>query len=429
MNKEIDLEKKIKELDNIVYKVGQSAQAVHMLTEPQVFYDDTHKQALGYQNPFYLKKAQRINPTLYDGVVISKKHDVISVVYEEETLILEEEIRSKMLAKQNDLISKEKKINISPINYSELNKLFEDFGKRFVPQMKLSTEQSFWLPLSNPKSEQLNVTQTQSDKVVKVRTTSDAITKGSWGFEHTKQVFKEEVIPFINSLRASFKYFENGLHIKLNEVKMVFNQMKDVVEQCYVDKRYFDIKKKELSFDNDRLLNHIICQDVMTIVMHAESVPVNVLHANSECLMHDNLEIERLKQENDHLFELLLSQDIVHICVNSLASRNDCCEMQQGFIHEYNENLMLKAELAKKEYMVEKKFFDEVVLRCSRLENRRANLELKLQYQKESFLNNRSLNNQNAPEISEFFKINKWQAKLVAKDVSIANLRKHIESL
>ncbi|GJZ20746.1 retrovirus-related pol polyprotein from transposon TNT 1-94 [Tanacetum coccineum] len=93
MDKEIDLEKKIKELDNIVYKVGQSAQTVYMLTKPQVFYDDTHKQAIRYQNPFYLKKAQWIKPTLYDGIVISKKHDVIFVVDEEETLLLEEECR------------------------------------------------------------------------------------------------------------------------------------------------------------------------------------------------------------------------------------------------------------------------------------------------------------------------------------------------
>ncbi|GKA40784.1 hypothetical protein Tco_0733377 [Tanacetum coccineum] len=79
--------------------------------------------------------------------------------------------------------------------------------------------------------------------------------------------------------------------------------------------------------------------------------------------------------------------------------------------------------------MVEKNFFDEVVFRCSRLKNRRANLELKLQHQKESFLNNRSFNNQNAPEILDFSKINEWQAKLDAKDASITNLRKHIESL
>ncbi|GJU29127.1 retrovirus-related pol polyprotein from transposon TNT 1-94 [Tanacetum coccineum] len=121
MDKEIDLEKKIKELDNIVYKVGKSAQTVHMLTKPQVFYDDTHKQALGYQNPFNLKKTQRIKPTLYDGSVISRQHDVIPVTDEEETLILEELSRSKMIAKQNDPILKEKKINTTLINYVELN--------------------------------------------------------------------------------------------------------------------------------------------------------------------------------------------------------------------------------------------------------------------------------------------------------------------
>ncbi|GKB66298.1 hypothetical protein Tco_0927710 [Tanacetum coccineum] len=90
MDKEIDLEKKIKGLDNIVYKVGQSAQIVHMLTKPQVFYNDTHKQALGYQNLFYLKKSQWIKPTLYDGSVISSQHAVNPVIDDEETLILEE---------------------------------------------------------------------------------------------------------------------------------------------------------------------------------------------------------------------------------------------------------------------------------------------------------------------------------------------------
>ncbi|GJY09456.1 hypothetical protein Tco_0377641 [Tanacetum coccineum] len=86
MENEIDLEKKIKELDNILFKVGQSAQTMHVLTKPQAFYDNIHKQALGYQNPFHLKKAQRIKPTLYDGIVMSDKH----VIDDEETLILEE---------------------------------------------------------------------------------------------------------------------------------------------------------------------------------------------------------------------------------------------------------------------------------------------------------------------------------------------------
>nr|GEX78717.1 hypothetical protein [Tanacetum cinerariifolium] len=114
--------------------------------------------------------------------------------------------------------------------------------------------------------------------------------------------------------------FDNGLHNKLNDVKTAFNQMEAAVEHCSVDKKYFDIQTKEIFLDNDRLLEHIIFQDVMNIVMHVDSVLVNVLYANNERLVHDNLEIERLEQENEHLFELLLSQDIVHIFVNSLAT-------------------------------------------------------------------------------------------------------------
>ncbi|GJS41899.1 hypothetical protein Tco_0566942 [Tanacetum coccineum] len=179
--------------------------------------------------------------------------------------------------------------------------------------------------------------------------------------------------------------------------------METDVAKCSVDKKYLEIQKKKISLDNDRILKHIICQDVMNIVMHVDSVPINVLPAINKSCVNDNLEIERLEQENNHLFELLLSQDIVHICVNSLATLTNYVKIEQDYIDEYSENLMLKTELAKKEHMVEKKIFDEVVLRCSQLENHGANLELKLQHQKET--------------------------KLDAKDVSIANLRKHIESL
>ncbi|GJW56234.1 retrovirus-related pol polyprotein from transposon TNT 1-94 [Tanacetum coccineum] len=252
---------------------------------------------------------------------------------------------------------------------------------------------------------------------------------GPWGVEHIKGAFEKDVKPFAQTLKEYFHMFEHGLYKELKEMKYVFNQLETKVAKCFVDKKYFEIEKKEISLENDRLLEHIICQDVMNIVTHADSLPVNVLPVNNKCLVNDNLEIVRLEQENDHLFELFLSQDIVHICVNSLATLTNYAKMEHDYIDEYSENLMLKAELAKKEHMVEKKTFDEVVIRCLRLENCGANPELKLQHQKESFMNNISFNNQNAPVILEIFKINEWQAKLDAKDVSIANLRKHIKSL
>ncbi|GJZ87399.1 hypothetical protein Tco_0659009 [Tanacetum coccineum] len=39
----------------------------------------------GYQNPFHLKKVQRIKSTLYDGIVMSDKHVAMPVIDDEET--------------------------------------------------------------------------------------------------------------------------------------------------------------------------------------------------------------------------------------------------------------------------------------------------------------------------------------------------------
>nr|GEZ23589.1 retrovirus-related Pol polyprotein from transposon TNT 1-94 [Tanacetum cinerariifolium] len=70
---------------------------------------------------------ERIRPMLYDGSVISKETNVISIADSEETLMHEEESWSKMLLKQSDLMVLEKKVNIKPINYAELNRLIRDF--------------------------------------------------------------------------------------------------------------------------------------------------------------------------------------------------------------------------------------------------------------------------------------------------------------
>nr|GEX31253.1 hypothetical protein [Tanacetum cinerariifolium] len=116
----IALEKEKKALENIVYKQGQSMQTMHILTKPQVFYDESHKTALGYQNHLYLTQAQRKVHALYYGHTIVKKHDAVSVIDTEETLILAQESIIKMLEKQNDPIVKEKKVDITPIDYVAL---------------------------------------------------------------------------------------------------------------------------------------------------------------------------------------------------------------------------------------------------------------------------------------------------------------------
>nr|GEX91372.1 hypothetical protein [Tanacetum cinerariifolium] len=95
----IDLEKKNKALDNVIYKIGQTMQTMYMLTKPQVFYDESHKAALGYRKPLYLTQAQRKVPALYCGNIIVKQHDALSIIDTNETLELAAESRIKMHAK------------------------------------------------------------------------------------------------------------------------------------------------------------------------------------------------------------------------------------------------------------------------------------------------------------------------------------------
>ncbi|GJW67595.1 retrovirus-related pol polyprotein from transposon TNT 1-94 [Tanacetum coccineum] len=242
---EIDLEKKIKKLDNIIFKVGQSAHTVHMLTKPQAFYDNIHKQALGYQNPFYLKKAQRIKPTLYDGIVISAKHVAMHVIDDEETLILEEESRSKISEKEKDPEAIKQNISHKPIGYEKLNKPSEDFGKCFTPQQELAAEQAFWFRISNPTIESSNKPPVkvevpselpkvslvnaslkklkfhvaQFDSVLKKRTTPDARTEG----------FKEQ-FDSIKKTRVCFKEQSDSLIDKLNLKSTENKDLKDQIQ-------------------------------------------------------------------------------------------------------------------------------------------------------------------------------------------------------
>ncbi|GKB21967.1 hypothetical protein Tco_0855890 [Tanacetum coccineum] len=97
LDKQIQLQNKIKELDNILVKTGQSIQTMHMLSpKPDSFYHTEQKMALGYQNPFYLKQAQLKQQSLYNGKVLLKKHDPPTVYDSEETLELAQESRLKM---------------------------------------------------------------------------------------------------------------------------------------------------------------------------------------------------------------------------------------------------------------------------------------------------------------------------------------------
>nr|GEW29189.1 retrovirus-related Pol polyprotein from transposon TNT 1-94 [Tanacetum cinerariifolium] len=124
---------------------------------------------------------------------------------------------------------------------------------------------------------------------------------------HIKGAFKEDVIPFFKNLRESFKHFEMGLYKEVNEMKAIFKQMEDKVDQCSVEKKYFEIEKKQLLINNDQLL-----EDNISIVLW---------YLDSGCSKHttgqrDNLInfiskfIDTVRSSNDHFASIMGYEDL-----------------------------------------------------------------------------------------------------------------------
>nr|GFB98475.1 hypothetical protein [Tanacetum cinerariifolium] len=141
-----------------------------------IFYDHSTRQALGFQNPCYLKRAQQLEPKLYDGSVIQKTNAMM-ILDSEETLMLEDESRSKMIQKQKDLMMSEKKVNTTPNsrNSKEPNLYSRTTIVKFPKELpKVS--------MVNSSLKKFKFHLASFDVVVKERTTATAIIEGTRGF-------------------------------------------------------------------------------------------------------------------------------------------------------------------------------------------------------------------------------------------------------
>nr|GEZ00356.1 retrovirus-related Pol polyprotein from transposon TNT 1-94 [Tanacetum cinerariifolium] len=221
LDKQIQLEKKIKELDNSLVKTGQSIQTIHMLSpKPDSFYHTEQKMALGYQNPFYLKQAQKKQQSLYDGKVLFEKHDPLVVHDSKETLQLAQQCRQKM--KQ---LNKE----IKPANYTKMNHL----SGVFVSQMAKSREELYFLntsktaniskTISIPNEEfsddttpsvvrkflnEVKSTIVPLQRVVKQRMTLDTHNWSSSAHQELYKIVKDEIFLIVNQVDARVQNFE-----------------------------------------------------------------------------------------------------------------------------------------------------------------------------------------------------------------------------
>ncbi|GKB26882.1 retrovirus-related pol polyprotein from transposon TNT 1-94 [Tanacetum coccineum] len=259
LDKQIQLENKIKELDNILVKTGQSIQTMHMLSpKPDSFYHTKQKMALGYQNPFYLKQAQQKQQSLYNGKVLLEKHDPPVVYDSEETLQLAQESRLKM--KQ---LNKE----IKPANYTKINHL----SGVFVSQTAKSREELYFSntsktanvskPISIPNEEFSDDTTPKAAKFVRdfkslAKEADESLAKHKaleLEIERLlRAVVSQDIMSIVQSnsvvdtsnlqteLERTKERFENCIIKKENEYAKLWNDWYKKCEECKYDKISYD---------------------------------------------------------------------------------------------------------------------------------------------------------------------------------------------
>ncbi|GKC51296.1 hypothetical protein Tco_1074041 [Tanacetum coccineum] len=273
----------------------------------------------GKEFNFLMQKAQQLEPKLYDGNVI-KNTSTIVIPDSEETLVLAEESHSKMLLKQQDPLVLEKKVIITPVDYANFMNSSDPNSSCRPTKVEVPNE----LPkvsMVNTSLKKLKHHFAGFDVVVKERTTATAIAEGSWGFEHTKACFRDEIIPFVKALKDLFNTFDQYLIDKLSKVQNVFHQMEQAVEQHQVDtqlnqeifQRDNSVSNQSApSFDQYFELNELKAQSqekdtvIKKLKERIKSLSENM---NEDKVKKDIEEIETINIELDHRVSNLIAEN------------------------------------------------------------------------------------------------------------------------
>nr|GEY14189.1 hypothetical protein [Tanacetum cinerariifolium] len=220
-------------------------------------------------------KARQLKPKLYDGDVI-KNNCAIVIPDSEETLMLAEESRSKMLLKQKDPMVLEKKVNTKPIDYAALNKLSKDFETHFFPQTKFSAKQVF-CSSSDPIPSNRPTTVEVPSELPKVSMALDQHRLESKTFDFQNERLLEQVIS-----------------------KDIVNIMVDAsVNNAYSQKK--DIVIKKLKERIKSLSGNVEKDNVKKDIEEIETINIELDHRVSK-LVAEN---EHLKQTYKQLYDLI----------------------------------------------------------------------------------------------------------------------------
>ncbi|GJS35775.1 hypothetical protein Tco_0534157 [Tanacetum coccineum] len=388
LDKVIALENKVKVLNDIVYKTGQSVQTMNMLNR---------NCKTSFAKPEFLKKAQRANPRLYDIGCYNDNLALMLAPDSDETIRLEKERRSKL----SDLIR--------PFDYDQLNNLYD----LFVPQREKSAEQHYF-----PKTSKMSHTSSNkefskesfrkqttllekrmdesipwdqkcksSKELFKIKKSVDTIFDGVERCKQTiaKRTYFGNIDPFIqNTIEGNFGPQISKLNADLEQFHLCLK------EEMVADLRYFNSLEHEVD----------------TLKSQLETQKTQFLN-----------EIDRLSREYYYA-------DHMNAILGIYTDLDEFTDLQCDYGETLEKCERLEKELSKSRTM--SKSFES-------LQKHAINLELDLQHCKEKIKHDQSFkeNQSNVflKEREQYFEIQDLKAQLQDKGIAISELKKLIEKM
>ncbi|GJS72573.1 retrovirus-related pol polyprotein from transposon TNT 1-94 [Tanacetum coccineum] len=388
LDKVITLENKVKVLDDIVYKTGQSVQTMNMLNR---------NCKTSFAKPEFLKKAQRANPRLYDIGCYNDNLALMLAPESDETIRLDKESRSKL----SDLIR--------PFDYDKLNNLYD----LFVPQREKSPEQHYFPRTSkmshtssnNEFSKESFRKQTtllekrmdesipwdqkckSSKELFKIKKSVDTIFDGVERCKQTiaKRTYFGNIDPFIqNTIEGNFCPQIRRINADLENFHLCLN------EEMVADLRYFNSLEHEVD----------------TLKSQLETQKTQFLN-----------EIDRLSREYYYA-------DHMNAILGVYTDLDEVTNLQCDYLETLEKCEHLEKDLSKSRIM--SKSFEA-------LHKHAIKLELDLQQCKEKIKNDKSFKENKSKKFlkqhEQYFEIQDLKAQLQGNEIAISELKKLIEKM
>ncbi|GJQ92583.1 hypothetical protein Tco_0003722 [Tanacetum coccineum] len=175
-------------------------------------------------------KAQQSKPKLYVGDIIVQTNPIV-IPNSEETLVLAEESRSKMLLKHKDnmMLEKEKQVDTTQIDYNSVNSL---------------------------------------ESTLSIRPTNVEVPKELPKVSMVYTSLKNLKYHLANFDVDLFSTFNQHLVDELSEVQNVFYQMEQAVEQHRIESKTFEVKMNQVLNENERLLEQVMSKDIVNLLVN-----------------------------------------------------------------------------------------------------------------------------------------------------------------